>query len=577
MASAKPDQIERFKNNIGLFHNSLGTCWNVMVIYLLMYSDQTRDLILDVVLLKELDYTKKIRPYEDLITMKATELVECAFARGMIDMVLPLSKSSPYFPYYKLKKKENVINIVTQFMLRINRKCNEYIMSTEAQLPGPLVLRRSDSVDDEKCIQKHVSEFFDDDSLIGLYRPQLPIYFNLLSAIFINKLYYMQLIKLGIGNKSRNFMESVEENEDYNVSLGYIILVHKHVFCIVKYKNSWKFCDNQYNYDFNMDQFMKDFYTPGIEIFYNLYHGLYKQIPDGTIEHYSLNIPGEIIAQPIRDTSKIEHITRVVKHDEYKLPFRDALYNLLVPKPFIKTDIIYNLVKAPPIYDYIGAGKNKELLELIIKGVNIDIVNNFGNTPVSYAILINNMEAANLLIRYGCDLSYIEKDNPLFLRRTAEIESGRLITDELQQLYDMHELKYEKQEPRKVIKQNHKNLNQNALVSLHKFYQGLIRNPQFKIPQKMFNYSYDYLIETNPIITNVDTFKTYINKQIRDQGIDKVNEQINEFARIQSSQSKYLKYNSSSKRTDILDDISHKKYIKYKHKYLKLKESIYNS
>ena len=162
MASAKPNQIERFKNNIALFHNSIGTCWNVTVTYLLMYSDQTRDIILDVVLLRKLDYTKPIKQYELLIIMKAHELVECAFARGMIDMVLPLSKSSPYFPYYKLKKKENVIKIVTQFMLRINRKCNEYIMSTEAQLPVAPVLRRSDSVDDEKCIQEYINELIEE-------------------------------------------------------------------------------------------------------------------------------------------------------------------------------------------------------------------------------------------------------------------------------------------------------------------------------------------------------------------------------------------------------------------------------
>jgi len=384
----------------------------------------------------------------------------------------------------------------------------------------------------------------------------------------------MQLIKLK--NKSRNFMEYVEKNEDYNVSLGYIISVQRHVVCIVKYKNSWKFCDNQYNYDFNMDQFMKDFYTQGIEIFYDMYHGLFKQIPDGTIEYYSLNMPGKIIAQPIHNTSKILQITRVVKHDADKLPFRDALYNLLDPKPLIKTDIIYNLTYGPPIYDYIKDNKNKELLELIMKGVNIDMVNTLGNTPLSYALNINNMEAARLLISYGCDLSYIKKDNPLFLRRMMEIESGHLITNELQQLYDMHELKYEKQEPRKVIKQNHKNLNPNAIQALHKLFLELIRKLELRISERLFNYMYDYLIDTNPTITGVDTFKSYINKQIKEQGIDKVKDEIIDFATTNPLKSKYLKYNSSSKRTDILDDISHKKYIKYKHKYLKLKESISN-
>jgi hypothetical protein len=584
MASAEPDHlsvhpIDRFKNNIALFHNSFGTCWNVMVTYLLMYSDETRHKILDVVLLRELDYNKWITPYEHLIIMRAIELVECAFARGTIDIVLPLSKSSPYFPYYKLKKKEVVTQIVIQFMLRINRKCNDYTkrirdgLVAESPMDSP-ALRRSDSKDNEKCIQEYIYEFFDYDEQNhrGLATDHSIIYFNLLSTIFINTLYYIQPIKLNAMIKSNDFMEKVEQG-DYNFSVGYMIETIGHVVCIVKYNKRWKFCDNSNIYDFNMDEFMRDFNTPGIKIVYNAYKGIIKKIPNGRgydIVYYSSDLPEIIKKQPNRpeDTTEIVNLLRVVEHDAGKLPFREALYKLLTVRPPVKMDIIYNADTQNPLIRYIEENENGNILQLIMKGVNIDMFCTI--SPVSYAFSQNNIEAAILLINYGCELSNVDM-NSIVEARITQIKGGQLITNELQQLYDRHGLRYDKiQKPIKFIKQYYENLSQDAKKALYTFYQKLQGESKIGLTIKTLIKLYDYMIHTN-LASSVDSFRTKINLIIEEGGVytdlfttPAYRKYAAELALI-SEKNKYLK------NLSYLDDIFYKKYIKYKDKYLKLK------
>ena len=607
MASALPDNpIEMFKNNIALYHNHFGTCWNVMITYLLMYSDETRNKILDVVLLRELDYTKPILPDEHLIAMKAYQLVECAFKRDTIDMVLPLSRSSPYFPYYKLKKKDVVTQIITQFMLRINRKCNDYIMRILQELPAeaPLdapALRKANSVDDEKCIQDYVFDFFDYDEGKGLVIDHSIIYFNLLSTIFINTLYYIQPIRINSIEKPIGFIEKLEQG-DYNLSLGYMIGVHKHIVCIVKYKGGWKFCDNQYIYDFNMDEFMKDFNTPGITIVYNKYKGLIKRVSTDSGErtvYYNRDLPEIMIKQPdrVEDTFNILTLTRVVEHDADKLPFRETLYKILTHKPLIKTDIIYIVFSTNPLLNSIRDGMNDKVLELIMKGVNIDLFTNNKLSPIEYALAVNNLEAAKLLINYGCDLSNVHINNELVTARREQIKSGGLITPELQQLYDSNWLVYEVQKPRKVIKQYYENLSKDAQTALYAYQQKLL--PISGISIKKFISVYNFLIHINAI-SSVDKFRTALNDTIKMGGIlylRNIFKQPNyiQYIEEQSLKSKYImydksqnshpsfkkdfkslyqKYAVSSEGTLRLDDIFYKKYIMYKHKYLKLKELV---
>ena len=620
MASALPEHpIEMFKNNIALYHNRFGTCWNVMITYLLMYSDETRNKILDVVLLRELDYTNPILEYEYLIAMRAYELVECAFKRDTIDMVLPLSRSSPYFPYYKLKKKDVVTQIITQFMLRINRKCNDYTMrivqelAAETPMDAP-ALRKANSVDDESCIQDYVFDFFDYKTGEGLIIDHSIIYFNLLSTIFINTLYYIQPIRINSIEKPNGFIEMLEQG-DYNLSLGYMIGVHKHIVCIVKYKGGWKYCDNQYIYDFNMDEFMRDFNTPGITIVYNKYKGLIKRVSTDSgeiIVYYNRDLPEIMRRQPdrVEDTSNIATLTRVVEHDADKLPFRETLYKLLIHKPRIKTDIIYNVFSMNPLLNSIRDGMNDKVLELIMKGVNIDLFTTANISPIEFAFKVNNIEAARLLINYGCDLSNVSINNELVTARREQIKSGDLITPELQQLYTSNWLIYEGvQEPRKVIKQYYENLSKNAQTALYAYHQTLEAKYDLGIPIKSFISVYNFMIHINAT-SSVNKFRSALNGIIKTGGILYFKNVFKQPDYIQyvaeqsliSKKNKYIKYDDnnfkslyqkydiSSERIDILglkgstfqtyvgseapnlDNIFYKKYIMYKHKYLKLKE-----
>lgn len=587
MASALLEPIEMFKNNIALYHNSFGTCWNVMITYLLMYSDETRNKILDVVLLKELDYTKPILIYEYLIAMKAYELVECAFKRDTIDLVLPLSRFSPYFPYYKLKKKDVVTNIVIQFMLRINRKCNDYIMRSVQELPveAPMdapALRKANSVDDEKCIQDYVFDFFDYDKGEGLIIDHSIIYFNLLSTIFINTLYYIQPIRINSIEKPSGFIEKLEQG-DYNRSLGYMIGVKGHIVCIVKYKGGWKFCDNQYIYDFNMDEFMRDFNTPGINMVYNTYKGIIKLVSvdeSPKIVYYSPDVPEIMKAKRIlvADTSKIFNLMRVVEHDASKLPFRETLYKLLTFTPFVKTDIIYNIFPENPLLDYIRDGKNEKILELIKKGVNIDMFSANSIFPIHTALTQGNIEAARLLINYGCDLSNVRIDNELVTARREQIRSGNLITPELQQLYDSIGLVYKEVQKPKVIKQYYKNLSTDAKKALYAYHQKLEAKYNLGITIKSFISVYNFMIHIDAI-NSVDKFRSNLNSMIKMGGILYLKSIFKQpdyiqYVEEQSLKSKYIMYDESQNSHPSFKKDFKSLYQKYKHKYLKLKELV---
>ena len=616
MASAELIQtsIQRFKNNIASYHNAFNTCWNVMVTYLLIYNDQTRDKILNVVLLSELDYTKPIKQYEHLIITRAQELVESAFKTDKIDIVLPLSKSSPYFTYYKLKKKDNVIEIITQFMLRINRKCNEYNMNqlenVAAESPQ---LRRAESVETEECIQKKIKKFFDyDENDTGSMTDHTLIYFNLLSTIFINKLYYIQPIKLNSEGKDRCFIEMVER-EGYNFSVGYIINVPNHTLCILKYHDSWKFCDNHFIYDFNMEQFKKDLTTPNIEISYNLHQGLFRT-DDYAYEHYSTNLPKAIKRLIINiDSNSIHNITeilRVVEHDTSKLPFRDSLRKFLYNPP-LKTDIIYYVDPSAdsPLATSIASHKNDIVLQLIMDGVNIDMITQSYISPLTIAMQYDNIRAVKLLIKYGCDIFYSNfyldtlPDGPkktVILRiieeREKQIKSGQLITPELQQLYDTYNLKYEEvqkrryeevQTHRKVIKQFYENLSTNAKEALYAYHQYLKAEYNLRIPIKSFISVYNYMIFES-VVNSVRHFKEVLNiREDRLQYLMNVLENpeyikyVEEQA-LKSKKNKYIKYDESFHKKYIMYDESENShpsfekdfkglYQKYKQKYLQLK------
>ena len=500
-------------------------------------------------------------------------------------MVLPLSRFSPYFPYYKLKKKDVVTNIVIQFMLRINRKCNDYTMRSVQKLPAeapmdPPALRKANSVDDEKCIQNYVLEFFDYDEGEGLIIDHSIIYFNLLSTIFINTLYYIQPIRINSIEKPSGFIEKLEQR-DYYHSLGYMIGVSGHVVCIVKYKGGWKFCDNQYIYDFNMDEFMRDFNTPGINMVYNTYKGIIKLVSVDErpkIVYYSPDVPEIMKTQRIlvADTSKIFNLMRVVEHDASKLPFRETLYKLLTFTPSVKTDIIYNIFPENPLLDYIRDGKNEKILELIMKGVNIDMFSANSIFPIHSALTQGNIEAARLLINYGCDLSNVRIDNELVTARREQIRSGDLITPELQQLYDSIGLRYEEVQKPKVIKQYYKNLTTDAKKALYAYHQKLEATHKLGITIKSFISVYNYMIHINAS-SSVDKFRRDLNGVIEMSGTVYLRNVFNQpdyirYVEEQSKKNKYVKNGESEALR--LDDIFHKKYIMYKQKYLKLKELV---
>jgi ankyrin repeat protein len=348
-----------------------------------------------------------------------------------------------------------------------------------------------------------------------------------------------------------------------------MISVTRHIFSIVKYKGVWKYCDNHNIYDFNMDEFMEDFYDPKIEISHTMSKGLFKIIKNRggmiTYKYYSTNLPERIKSEPLikSQTSLIESILRVVEHDASKLSFRKALYNLL-PGPPENTNVIYVLQQKPPIVVAIERGDIAEVRRLILNGVNIDMIYRTNATPLIEALDHGNEHAAALLIDYGCYAheKYASK-NPIIEARLQQIKDGGIITDTLRSLYDANHLTYT---PPLIIKQYYKNLDEDARILLCEIY----RKFQKKFPhitQEQFNKMYDFYIHTDRT-TTVISFRGIINNITAIQGAVPRNfidffssDEFRSYAPYQSSESKYLKYAiAESKR---LGDIFHKKYIMY--------------
>jgi hypothetical protein len=164
----------------------------------------------------------------------------------------------------------------------------------------------------------------------------------------------MQIIQFESKKRGRDFMATVEKDGN---TLGYMISVTRHIFSIVKYEGRWKYCDNHNIYDFNMDEFVKDFYDHPTQIFHNMSKGLFKKNRNRkgkTYEYYSTNLPEHIKMEAFNeaDTSPIQYILRVVKHDASKLSFRKALYNLLPGHPENTNVICYLLYEFLQLYHF---------------------------------------------------------------------------------------------------------------------------------------------------------------------------------------------------------------------------------
>jgi ankyrin repeat protein len=100
---------------------------------------------------------------------------------------------------------------------------------------------------------------------------------------------------------------------------------------------------------------------------------------------------------------EILEILRIVEHDAKKLPFRDAMRNYITIREnrmFNKEqDIIYYALDDNFILKYIRERRNGDLLQLIMNGVNIDILTYSLETPLLIAIISGNIEAIKMLIK----------------------------------------------------------------------------------------------------------------------------------------------------------------------------------
>ena len=228
-------------DNMVSLNNTLGTCWNLSILTILFYSDETGPEV----------QTKLTLPSYLSAMEHATNLVNEAEQQ--------LRELIPSYINFDVKKKDIII-LIKHVIERFNTKINitEILASDrpkylDEHLPNvsmkEIGLQRQISGECEEQLTRYFFNIFDkeivtEDDYGGDYYDKY-LLLNLLSIILLHKKIYI-----------RNLIEYTDEFEytDLNKpSLGFMIGNGKHAVGLFKCNNNYKFVDNQniINFKFN--------------------------------------------------------------------------------------------------------------------------------------------------------------------------------------------------------------------------------------------------------------------------------------------------------------------------------------
>jgi hypothetical protein len=267
------------------FHNTKDTCWNLVILTIMMHSHLTGPIIQNKILIEGDNYG-----YTELIKSLLTNHIE---------------KLKYYYPedYKELFKPEYLFEFFLNIIIRYNNKWNEY---KEAQIVNEPILGkliRSTSNMCEKHLTREFFKFIGYDNITesngGLIYEEFYL-LNLLGIILLDK---HIIVETFVNMKEINFDDAYD-------TIGYLISIPSHGIGLFKCSDgNYKIVDNDNILNFNFDQFIIDLnkIPQSRELYYNKSYGIvlyntntkhYLQYTDNPMDNKKL--------KPILDITKIK-------------------------------------------------------------------------------------------------------------------------------------------------------------------------------------------------------------------------------------------------------------------------------
>jgi hypothetical protein len=489
------------------FHNNFNTCWNIVAQSILFYNIDTRQQIIETLLIEGMNYNGH---------------AECLVRRAKEDIKFLLPD---YFgPTYYDKVESDIIRMFAILIERFNIKYK----SSDSSAPLSLILRREET---SVCEHNFSAMFFnifelnqysaDGSSKAHPHEEEAPpnytstIYetffiFNLLSVVLLNNNGKPRLFNF----KEQNITTPFIEDE----SIGSIIWVPDHVIGIFKCDNyDYKYVDNNFITRFNFLKLIKRQNEGNYQLNYHPHDGIYISIPKRRPNFFSKKNPDPYSSSG--ESLLVLNIYNVYEHIGYREQFKSS-HEL--------TKLFYS----PTYRLFIDITKNnvervREIYSNFSSVIDYEYIDYSDNTVFSTALKYGRFEIAEIMIEnmknYDDAIWYIYtlyNGNPKFLKLLEllleESKDKELDIDHI--LMDV------------PVRQ------ENIDKILDKFKKT--NAPSGSV--------------THSSATGGDHYKKYI-----------------KYANAKSIEPSFLKYVGSEAHN--LDDIFYKKYIMYKQKYLNLK------
>jgi ankyrin repeat protein len=417
------------------FNNMFGSCWTIIILSILLYSEQTGALVQNQLYVEPELVIKNPNIYIN----RATSLVKKA-APMLEDYVLPR-----YIEY--MKNEDNIIDMMAAIIERFNntvdtmRKQLQHIsLPKMSQEIKQIILKRENSIVCEQFMGLAFFKMFDKHKLEDFGGNIYHIFFfmNILSSILLNQVITMEQYKY-------------DEIDLSKKPLGYIFRTPSHAIGLFECNGKYKFVDNQIILDFDFDKFIH-FYNlqkqkkSHFNISYQIGYGICIEYYEDN-KRYTVKFTKEYIDMIDGDiTLYSEPILHIVYYDMYKGKIDDYkinningelyTYSYLLENSIIDNniekikEIISKGIKIESLVSIHLARNNAMLKFLLENNADVDIKDNQGNTMLIYAIEEQDIEQVMLLLAHNARTNiYNNKgDTPLII---AIIMNNKEIVNEL--------------------------------------------------------------------------------------------------------------------------------------------------
>ena len=525
------------------FNNKMGTCWNLVAKTILFYNEETREQI----------FKKLLMKHDDSFTY-ARELVNKA--EPNIKYLLPnyfydddTEEDAFYDTDFYFRNKNNIITLFATLIERINAKYNndEYlrIIANESEddflKKDKTHLRRELS---SMCEDSFTSSFFDIFKLkqegefkdYGSTMYETFFILNLLSIVLLDKFYYFE-------EKDRLTL-TIEDS-----SICYFFWVRGHVVGIFKCDdNSYKYVDNDFIEDFKFKEFicvlsrLETLYNDSegaYEITYNPFDGIY--IRTNTVDYHFC----ESNTKRTHERGNEREVYKVAKTYEY---FGDK-------RTFNQSNDLVKKLYSPNYRLYIEINKNKiEAIEKLYRNyrrvIEDDFVDIYGDTVFEHVLITKkNEEIMKIIINH-----LTAYDDALIVLCQEKYRKAEFFKEIVKYIF------------------GRAHINNIKITKLHKLLSEFefLREPfiEYKLTESKPRFITDENIpKIESIITHVAAVAQAASTQASASAVAPASTQESGVSGVRTARdsgNKYLKY-----------DIFHKKYLKYKQKYLNLKNKLF--